>query len=163
MSIFRKITAADEFTGWHMAGVLGLFFGTIISVNMALAYFAVTSWSGLVVKNSYVESQRFNTVTAERVKSAQLGWISKIAYRDGIVSLSLTDREGASVNTGPISAVIGRPANAREDRTLVLAASGNAVFEAPSELARGIWQADLNASAADGTVWKHSIRFVVGE
>ena len=48
------------FTGWHMLGVIGLFFGTIISVNFYMAYQAVHSWSGLVVENTYVASQQFN-------------------------------------------------------------------------------------------------------
>jgi nitrogen fixation protein FixH len=37
------------------------FFGVIITVNMIMARFAVTTWSGLVVPNTYVASQQFNT------------------------------------------------------------------------------------------------------
>ena len=72
--MFARIMGTREFTGWHMAGVMFLFFGTIISVNLVMAYFATSSWSGLVVKNSYVESQRFNGVTAERQAMLDMGW-----------------------------------------------------------------------------------------
>ena len=43
------------FTGWHMAVITISFFAVIIAVNLTLAVFASTSWTGLVVANSYVE------------------------------------------------------------------------------------------------------------
>ncbi|HLA02420.1 MAG TPA: FixH family protein, partial [Aestuariivirga sp.] len=42
------------FTGWHMAAITISFFAVIIAVNLTLAVFASSSWSGLVVANSYV-------------------------------------------------------------------------------------------------------------
>ena len=36
------------------------FFGVIIAVNVVMATLASTSWTGLVVENSYVASQEFN-------------------------------------------------------------------------------------------------------
>ena len=53
MKLLKNFFAPEEFTGWHMVGVMCLFFGTIISVNLYLAYQANHSWTGLVVKNSY--------------------------------------------------------------------------------------------------------------
>ena len=58
--MFAQIVRPDRFTGWHMVGVLGLFFGVTILVNLALAFFANGSWTGLIVKNSYVASQHYN-------------------------------------------------------------------------------------------------------
>ena len=57
--------AGKPFTGWHMVVALGLFFGTIITVNLAMAYYANSTWSGLVVKNTYVASQEFNGKVAD--------------------------------------------------------------------------------------------------
>ena len=48
------------FTGWHMLAIMLAFFGTIITVNFTMAYLATSTWSGLVVKNTYVASQQFN-------------------------------------------------------------------------------------------------------
>ena len=53
-------TAPKEFTGRHMLAIMLAFFGTIIAVNLVMAIFASRSWTGLVVKNSYVASQEFN-------------------------------------------------------------------------------------------------------
>ena len=40
-----------EFTGTHMVLLICGFFGTIIAVNLALTWFALGSWTGLVVDN----------------------------------------------------------------------------------------------------------------
>ncbi len=160
MNTFRKISGVDHFTGWHMIGVMGLFFGTIISVNIVMAYFATSTWSGLVVKNSYVASQQFNEVTAERMKSAELGWQAVAGYSNGTFTLNLS-HDGKPVPVDSVAAMIGHPANSREDRKLTLHALGGGVFSAETKLAPGLWQADLSAVASDGTPWAHAIRFRV--
>lgn len=160
MNMLRKISGADQFTGWHMIGVMGLFFGTIIGVNLLMAFFATSTWTGLVVKNSYVASQHFNEVTAERRRAAELGWRAKVSYEGGSVTVNLT-RDGKPVAAENVSAMIGHPASSREDRTVELAALGGGVYQAETSLAPGLWQADLKADAPDGAPWIHSIRFRV--
>ena len=54
-----------EFTGKHMLVIMFAFFGVIIAVNLTMATFAHTSWSGLVVQNSYVAGQHFNRKAEE--------------------------------------------------------------------------------------------------
>ena len=49
-----------EFTGRHMLAIMLAFFGVIIAVNLVMATLASKSWTGLVVKNTYVASQQFN-------------------------------------------------------------------------------------------------------
>ena len=56
-----KIQAPREFTGKHMLLLAVGFFGVIISVNVLMAVLSATSWTGLVVQNSYVASQEFET------------------------------------------------------------------------------------------------------
>ena len=56
----KSFVAPTEFTGWHMFTIICMFFGTIITVNMILAFNAGSTWTGLVVKNTYVASQIFN-------------------------------------------------------------------------------------------------------
>lgn len=163
MTLLRKLTGVDEFTGWHMIGVMFLFFGTIISVNLVLAFFAASSWTGLVVKNSYVASQQFNEVTAERVKSAELGWQAVVRYDAGMFALTLSHADGRPVYADRMVAMVGHPATSRDDRKLELSAMGGGVYSASASLTPGLWQADFEAEAADGTPWRHSIRFRVKE
>lgn len=49
-----------RFTGYHMIACVVSFFAVIIFANVTMAWFASSSWTGLVVKNSYVASQQFN-------------------------------------------------------------------------------------------------------
>ena len=65
------------FTGRHMVVVMCLFFGVVISVNITMAVFAGTSWSGLIVKNTYVASQTFNDDVAEVEQMKARGWQSQ--------------------------------------------------------------------------------------
>ena len=160
--MLERLFTVREFTGRHMLGVMLAFFGTIISVNMLMAYFATSTWSGLVVKNSYVESQLFNEHTAERRKMAELGWKGTIAVQSGELDFGLVDREGNPVDAA-IAVKLGRPSFEAQDRMLELAARSPGSYGVPVTVGPGIWNADVTATATDGTVWKHSYRFTVKE
>ena len=149
-----------QFTGRHMIAVMALFFGTIISVNLFMAYMATNSWTGLVVKNSYVASQHFNEVTAEKKRQLAMGWAAQLAYEnDRTLALTLKDATGAAMPDAIVTAMVGRPAFETEDRQVTFAfdaASGT--YRADTGLGPGIWQADIQAIGAAGEVWTRSIR-----
>ncbi|MCB1386096.1 MAG: FixH family protein [Nitratireductor sp.] len=153
----------EKFTGWHMLAIMVLFFGVIISVNLMLAFYANSSWTGLVVKNSYVASQEFNERTAERRQQMALGWKADLAYDRGHLSVSLAGPDGKPVAVERFEAVIGRPAFEAEDRSVELARASTGDYDGATTLGTGLWQVDLTATRADGSLWQHSIRFVVKE
>ena len=62
------------FSGWHMTAVLVAFFGVVIAVNVTMATFAVRTFGGTVVDNSYVASQEYNGWLAAARRQQQLGW-----------------------------------------------------------------------------------------
>ena len=160
MTTLERILGTRQFTGWHMLGVLFLFFGTIIAVNLTLAYYANSSWTGLVVQNSYVESQRFNTVTQERLRQAELGWNSDVAYDGTTFSLALTDKSGMALEDCVVTARIGHPASSADDRMLQMEFRDGS-YAAETELTPGIWAADVNVTGPRGEVWTREIRFIV--
>ena len=51
---------STRFTGKHMAAVFIGGFGVVIAVNLVMASYAVGSFHGTVVENSYVASQNYN-------------------------------------------------------------------------------------------------------
>ena len=85
---------SGEFTGRHMLVIMLAFFGVIIAVNLTMASFANSSWSGLVVKNSYVASQEFNEKAAAGRAQAALGWSATMAFAKGEFIYSLVDKDG---------------------------------------------------------------------
>ena len=159
--MLNAIIRPEKFTGWHMALVMGLFFGTIISVNMTLAYYANSSWTGLVVKNSYVASQHFDTETARLKKQQELGWNIAARYRAGVLSLDVSDKAGFPVDLAELSAKIGRPVTEVDDRQLPVTKAGDGSFVAETELAHGIWQIDLVATDTRGNALEKSVRILV--
>ncbi|TIU14500.1 MAG: cytochrome oxidase, partial [Mesorhizobium sp.] len=74
-----------EFTGRHMLATILAFFGVVIAVNLTMATFASTSWTGLVVENTYVASQQFNRKAEEGRAQAALGWTGKLTISSGEV------------------------------------------------------------------------------
>lgn len=159
--MFAKIWARDEFTGWHMAGVMGLFFGVIIGVNLTLAVFAGSTWTGLVVKNSYVASQQFNAETERMKREAELGWSVHAAYRNEDFSLDLKDGSGRVIQDALVSARIGRPVSEHEDRTIGLNQMRDGLYHGDTDLGPGLWEAQVSVEDAHGQTWNRRLRFSV--
>ncbi|ORE89993.1 FixH family protein [Aurantimonas sp. 22II-16-19i] len=155
-----KISPPREFTGRHMALVMGLFFGTIITVNLTMAYFAKTTWSGLVVPNSYVASQTFDADTARRRNEAARGWSAETSYAEGRFRLALADASGRPVTGAVVRVTIGHPVNATLDRTLTLTPTGDG-YEGETDLTPGRWEARLAVEAGELGAWHRDIRFSV--
>lgn len=161
MLLLKRIFLPDEFTGWHMSGVMGLFFGTIISVNLFLAFSASTTWTGLVVENTYVESQKFNARAAAFQRQAALGWRAVPAYADGVFSIELTEASGLAVEQVDMAVKLGRPVHEGDDRRLRLRQAGAGRFEIETVLGAGVWEAELTVSDGDAVRWSRITRFVV--
>jgi nitrogen fixation protein FixH len=136
-----------EFTGRHALMVFGGAFGLIISVNLLMAYSAVSTFPGLEVKNSYVASQQFD----ER-KAAQeaLGWTVRADASAGQVVLRITDVAGNPVRVGGLEAVVGRATHVADDIRPEFIFDG-AAYVAPIDLADGNWNIRMTALAEDGT------------
>lgn len=161
MNQVKRVLYPSEFTGWHMAGVMCLFFGTIISVNMFLAFSAGSSWTGLVVKNTYVESQNFNERTAEYTRQGALGWHAEPTYSDGVFSIELQDSVGNAIRGATVTANLGRPVHEGDDHELVLVAAKPGYYAAATQLGAGVWNAELTVDGANGNKWNRIVRFTL--
>ena len=156
-----KIEGGRPFTGWHMLGVLLLFFGTIITVNLIMAYYANSTWSGLVVKNSYVASQEFNG-KVEQVKAQEaLGFTGKLASGSGKVAWSLVDKSGNPVAAESVTVLLRRPVTEAADKTLTLARAVDGSWSVDHTIEDGLWIAVIDAATLDAGVWRETIRFSV--
>ncbi|MEZ5871218.1 MAG: FixH family protein [Nitratireductor sp.] len=143
-----------RFTGWHMLAVMFLFFGTVIGVNVTMAVLASTSWTGLVVKNSYVAGQTFNEENEIARKQAALGYKGRINFETGMLVFRLDDRDGKPIFLDNVKVKIGRPAFEGKDRTITLDHAGRGIYRAGITLEPGIWSAQLDATLPDGSNWR---------
>ena len=136
-----------EFTGKHLLLILIAFFGVIISVNVTMATLANRSWTGLVVQNSYVESQKFNDhFDAARARAA-LGWLSEMSYADGEFSYRITNREGRDVRLMDVAVEFRRPVQESKDQNAALLPAGDGSFAGELPLDDGQWIVDVSAVA----------------
>ena len=138
------------FTGRHMLFAMLAFFGVIVGVNLTMAVLASKSWTGLVVQNSYVASQAFNGQLEQAKAQAARGWSGAITYRNGLVVLSLVDKDGQPVLLESAVARIGRPAFEQADRQLAMVHQGGGIYQVADALAPGDWQVSVRGTSADG-------------
>ena len=100
-----------EIKGGHVLAMLLAFFGVIIAVNMVMAYFANSTWSGLVVENGYVASQNFDENLAKAKAQEALGWDVGFAFNKSSVKVTFTDAKGAKIdnlNLASIAELLGK-------------------------------------------------------
>jgi len=151
-----------EFTGFHMAMCIGGFFATIIAVNLTLAVFANTTWSGLIVKNGYVASQQYNDVLAQARAQRTLGWTADLAIENGTLVFTILDRNGAKIPGLDVAARIGRPAHDNEDADIRFSPRTGGVYIAGPALGEGQWDVDVIADDGNGIRFRRIFKLLIG-
>ena len=136
------------FTGWHMTAIIVAMFGLVIAVNFLMAGYAIGTFGGTVVDNSYVASQQFNTWLAEARAQRRLNWTmdATVGTDRRIVVTALTP-------TGPLSGarvevVATHPLGRLPARTLMLQSTGPGRFVATQALPAGRWLLRVDVRAA---------------
>lgn len=153
--ITEPSATGNTFKGWHMAAVVGLFFGTVIGVNILMAYKAVSTFPGLNATNGYVASQTYDRLLLDAAEQDRRGWTSIVATRDGRLALTLLDAGKKSVDGLDVRALVGRPASASTDRELPLLPTPRG-YETVETLDRGKWLAEIVARRNGELVWRET-------
>ena len=138
---------SGEFTGVHMALMLVAFFFVIIAVNLTMAFFASSSWTGLVVKNTYVASQEFNHKAEVGRAQAALGWNAALDIGDGRIAYRLTRKGGSPVHAAHATVTLRRPVTDTQDRTLELLTDAAGTLIAETQIANGSWIIEIDTEA----------------
>ncbi len=149
------------FTGWHMATITISFFAVIIAVNLTLAVFASTSWTGLVVANSYVASQKFNRDVEIARQQQALGWQMNLTFHRGLARISFLDRDSRPMTGLDIRAVLQWPTDEAGDQVLQLQDAGAGIYLAHVPINRGVWTADITAKNTDQKLMRFVQRIIV--
>ena len=149
-----------EFTGRHMLFAMLAFFGVIVTVNMTMAVLAGRTWTGLVVKNSYVASQFYNEELEAAQRQEARGWRSRLTYEGGKIAFNLADRTGQPVILTDLVVALGRPAFEQQDHTLPLRHIGNGSYVASTSLGAGIWAARITGGSGETAYRRDSRLFV---
>lgn len=155
-------TRGNGFTGWHMAAIMAAFFGTIISVNVLMAYLASSSWSGMLSKNTYVASQDFNRNAARSRAWIRQGLKGVLSIEGGMLNYRLEGPAEILAGIDHVEAVFHRPVGDKQDFSMKLVRQ-DGQFSAPGALADGPWIVDLAAMRGSELVYHQAERIVAGE
>lgn len=140
------------FTGWHMTAIFVIFFSVVVAVNLIMARYAVDTFGGTVVDNSYVASQNYNRWLADADQQARLGWTPKITL-DSVrrIQLSVSNAEGRLENlTGTGIAI--HPLGRKPAIPLKFVSSSNGLLMADQKLPAGRWRVKLLVSRGADTL-----------
>lgn len=143
-----------ELKGIHVLMIAVTCFGIIIAANLTMLFAATGSFPGLVVKNSYVASQKWNDRTAAQ---SALGWQAGVTYGDGVVRIALTAKD-APVENADLVVTIGRPSRDDQDKiyTAKVVPGG---YEVAADLAPGRWRVEV--ATATGPAFTKTAQIVV--
>lgn len=151
------------FTGWHMTATMVAFFGTIITANGLMAYYAGSSWSGMLSKNTYVASQDFNIKAAEAREWARQGLRGDVEVGRSAIRYRLDGPDDVISGVSDVVATFHRPVGDKQDFSITLRRGADDLYSAKHELDLGPWIVDLAAKSGDQTVFHQAERIVVGQ
>lgn len=148
-----------ELTGPKVLAISVASFGLIISVNFFMAFQAVTTFPGLEVDNSYVASQTFD---ADRTAQIALGWTVTPTYDPAKHQMHLDFRgaDGAAVTLRDLTVLIGRATEAKDDLHPAFTQTSTD-YVATADLTMGKWMVQIEARAADGTLFRQRLQLWV--
>ena len=158
----RSATAPREFTGRHMLASILAFFGVIIAVNLTMAYFANSTWSGLVVANGYIASQSFDDDLAKARAQDAMGWTVEVSHETNRVKVSFADRSNAPLSGMTVTGMLRRPTTDRQDQALTFASEGAGVYIGSGRTGqRRLGRRDRRLPATGGETYRKTYRLFV--
>jgi nitrogen fixation protein FixH len=130
---------------WAFAGGMAL----VVVVNGVMAYYAISTFTGVTVPRAYERGRGYDQVLAEAARQDALGWNAEVTLAGGALSVIATDREGRAI-PGRIEGVLLRPLDGSElPLDFVARGTGRWAAEAlPPQ--RGQWEARLTLYGPDG-------------
>lgn len=128
-----------EFTGRHMLVIMLAFFGVVVTVNFIMASFAIRTFGGVVIDNSYVASQKYNGWLAEARAQRASGWRGELTLDAQRRPLLVATLDSASLAEAEVSAVARHPVGREADITLRFDEVSPGVYRAAAPLPAGRW------------------------
>lgn len=144
-----------------MFAVITGFFAVVIGVNITMAVLATGSWTGLVVKNSYVASQNYNAVLEDARSQKARGWTSALDYSNGRLRLILKARNQTAISGAQVDVKLSRPVGTGQDRSFTLVEHLPGEYERVEPLDPGVWSMEVQAVDRQAIPYKQIFRLVV--
>jgi nitrogen fixation protein FixH len=108
----------------------------VVVVNGFMAFYAISTFTGLTTGQAYDRGRAYNHVLQEAARQDALGWTAQVRLEGGRILFTITDRAGAAV-PGMVEAHLLRPIEGT--RVELGTSTPRKGFEAPA-LAPGQWE-----------------------
>ena len=132
---------AKRFTGYHAAAILCAFFAVVIAVNIVMARFAISTFGGTVVDNSYVASQKFNGWLEEARREQEMGWQIAAPMRvDGHLTVVAKDAAGQPLAGAAMELHAIHPLGRAPEQKLQLREISPGLYRSDEALPAGRWK-----------------------
>jgi nitrogen fixation protein FixH len=160
--------AATRQRGWWYPYIFVGLFAIVVGVNVTMAYFATSTFTGLETESAYQKGLEYNTNLALARQQEALGWTVETTVtpvtgqgpRAEIV-VSYRDRDGKPVDGMEVGAKMIRPTSKGLDHKITLKPLGNGTYGGAYQLpVNGVWDMDIVALGADAA-YEHAHRFVI--
>lgn len=137
----RQHKKVRRFTGYHATAIIVAFFAVVVAVNLTMARFAISTFGGTVVDNSYVASQKFNGWLEEARREKEMGWRIAQPVRYGPnLSIIATDALGKPLSGATISAIAHHPLGREPEQRLTFAETAPGTYHSLEGLPAGRWK-----------------------
>ncbi|QJB70496.1 FixH family protein [Parasphingorhabdus halotolerans] len=134
-------------TGFHVTLMFVAFFGVIMAVNFLMAGLALGSFSGTVVDNSYVASQKYNQWLEESRKEAAHGWTVNEPVRvSDRLQMSVTGSSDTALSDATITAIAEHPVGRTEALSLTFEEKMPGQYTSNEALPAGRWKLKISIS-----------------
>ena len=148
--------------GYHVLFMLLGFFGVMIIVNVIFTVYAVRSFPGEQVEQSYIQGLNYNQVLQDRERQSELGWSTEVGLEargeaDALLITNWVDEFDNGLTQLSVTATLTRPASREGQRVVTLTPNGPGRYEfILTDLETGVWNAEITALAPDGeTITAH--------
>jgi len=143
--------------GWWYPYIFVAGFMLVLLVNLTMAYFANSTFSGLATENPYEKGLAYNKTLAAARHQEELGWQIDTKVEPGpdhgaAITVSYRSRDGKPLTDLTVTAELVRPTAKGQDRQIVLASIAPGTYATQQQLPlSGVWDLAIAAKGAEGS------------
>ncbi len=160
-----RFAPAGELTGRKVLAMLIAFFGFIIVVNVFMMEAAISTFGGVDTKSSCEAGRMFEGEVAKAAAQDTRDWKGdehlSASGDQQVLSVDLTDAEGAPVTGVGIEARLTHPVDERKDVTFKLAEIEAGVYRGQAAVPAGVWELDLMVVSGHQQLFRSKNRVLV--
>ncbi len=137
----KEPTRKRKFTGYHATIMLVAFFAVVVSVNMLMASFAISTFGGTVVDNSYVASQKYNDWLEQARTQKSYGWVATDIERVAdFAFIEIAEADGAAMQGATVNMVAEHPIGRTEAVPMKFHAVKPGYYQTDKPMPTGRWK-----------------------